>query len=180
MEIGFDNILEHVIPIEEFSMKWRFTDENYNQLSKLHLDQLKPLDIQASRFLWDYISTTNLHNDIPFKRDFFKSIDQIDIVEGNEKEIKKWLYHRGLPFEKEVYLSRQPDDAMIVPWKLLIKYFNDFDYGDDLTVIDQSLNWALLFFHEGTIYFGSNEKYVPENTFEYISKRNIFEYLDII
>jgi len=180
MEIGFDNILEHVIPMDDFSMKLRFTDENYNQLSQLHLDQLKPLDRQASRFLWDYISATNLHNDIPFKRNFFKSIDQIDIAEGNEKEIKKWLYHRGLPFSNEVYLSWQPDTAMIVPWKLLIKYFDDFDYADDLTVIDQSLNWALLFFHEGTIYLGSNEKYMPENTFEYIGKKNIFEYLDII
>ena len=46
-------------------------------------------------------------------------------------------------------------------WKLLVKYFDDFYYGssDDLTIIDESLNWAVLFYHENEIYFGSNEKY---------------------
>jgi len=47
----------------------------------------------------------------------------------------------------------------------LIKYFSDFQYGDDLTVIDASLNWALLFYHEGEIYFGSNENFIPGNQF---------------
>ena len=56
---------------------------------------------------------------------------------------------------------------MIVPWKILIKYFDDFFYGgsDDLTVIDKSLNWALLFHHESEIYFGSNEKYNLSGSF---------------
>ena len=64
---------------------------------------------------------------------------------------------------------------MIVPWKLLIKYFDDFDYADDLTVIDQSLNWAMLFFHEGTIYFGSNEKYEQDSNLDEPSERNFLE-----
>ena len=74
MEIGFDNILEHVVPMDDFSMKLRFTDENYNQLSQLHLDQLKPLDREASRFLWDYISATNLHNVSLLKEIFLKAL----------------------------------------------------------------------------------------------------------
>jgi len=165
MGVGFDNIFDHVIPMDEFVLKWRFTVEKYNQLPQLHLDQIKPLDQQAAKFLWDFISTTGLHGDIPFKRNFFRSIDKARIFEGNEREIKKWLYHRGIPFDKMVFLSYQPHTAMIVPWKLLIKYFSDFQYGDDLTVIDASLNWALLFYHEGEIYFGSNENFIPGNQF---------------
>ncbi len=47
---------------------------------------------------------------------------------------------------------------MIVPWKMLVKYFDDFYYGvsDDLTIIDDYMNWALFFHHEGQIYFGTN------------------------
>jgi len=167
MKNGFDSIFKHVIPMEEFSMKWRFTDERYDKLPQLHLDQLKPLDKGASQFLWDYILNNRLHSDVPFKKGLFNVIDKAKIFEGNDNEIKKWLYRRGFPFEKEVYLSWQPDTAMIVPWKLLVKYFTAFYYGssDDLTVIDQSLNWALLFFHEDEIYFGSNEKFKLENAF---------------
>ena len=167
MTIDFDNIHEHVISMDNFAMKWRFTEDEYGKLPEQHLDQLKPLDAEASKFLWNYIVKTNLHNDIPFKKDFFRTIDKAKILDGNENEIKKWLYHRGLPFEKHVYLSWQPTLSMIVPWKLLIKYFDSFYYGgsDDLTIIDQSLNWALLFYHEDEIYFGTNNDFKQSEEF---------------
>ena len=167
MAADFDNIFQHVIPIDDFRLKWRFTEEKYDKLPDQHLDQLKPLDNNAAKFLWDFIATTNLHNDTPFKKNFFRTIDKAQILKGNEREIKKWLYQRGLPFDKQVFLSWNQTDAMIVPWKLLIKYFNSFYYGgsDDLTIIDQSLNWALLFYHEGEIYFGTNKDFTPSETF---------------
>jgi hypothetical protein len=165
MSIDFDNIFQHVIPMDDFRLKWRFTEEKYDKLPDQHLDQLKPLDNEAAKFLWDYIAKTNLHNDIPFKKDFFRTIDRARISDGNEKEIKKWLYQRGLPFDKYVFLSYQPTDAIIVPWKLLIKYFGSFYYSDDLTVFDQSLTWALLFYHEDEIYFGTNKDFKPSEIF---------------
>ena len=142
-------------------------EEQCDKLPGEHLDQLKPLDDEASCFLWNYISDTNLHNDMPFKKGFFRTMDRIEILQGNEKEIKKWLYQRGLPFDKDVCLSWSPTNAMIVPWKLLIKYFDSFYHGvsDDLTIIDQSLNWALLFFHEHEIYFGTNKDFKPIEAF---------------
>jgi len=167
MSIDLDNICQHVIPMDDFRLKWRFTEEKYNKLPKQHLDQLKPLDNEAAKFLSDYITRIDLHHDTPFKKDFFRTIDTARILDGNEKEIKKWLYHRGLPFDKPVFLSWDETDAMIVPWKFLIKYFDSFYYGgsDDLTIIDQSLDWALLFFHEDEIYFGTNKDFKPSEAF---------------
>jgi hypothetical protein len=163
MNVDFNNIYEHVISMDDFSLKWRFTDEKYCVLPEMHLNQIKPLDKDASAFLWNYILETNLHANVPFKKKFFRNIDTIQILEENKKEIKKWLYQRGLPFEKEVFLSYQPNEALIVPWKILIKYFDEFHYqgSDDLTVIDQSLEWALLFFHMGEIYWGTNKNFYP-------------------
>lgn len=168
MKIDFENIFQHVIPMEEFGRKWRFTEEKYDLLPDQHLDQLKPLDKEAAKFLWDFIDKTNLHKDIPFKKDFFRTIEKIGILEDNEKEIKKWLYHRGLSFNMLVFLSWDQADAMIVPWKLLVKYFDSFYYGgsDDLTIFDQSLIWGLLFFHEDEIYFGTNNDFKANETFE--------------
>jgi hypothetical protein len=170
MKIGFDTIYEQIIPLEEFRLKWRFTEEQYEVLPEIHLAQLKPLNKKASQFIWNFIANSGMHQDTPFKKDFFQTIDKAKILDTNQKEIKNWLYQRGLPFEKEVFLSWQPDDAMIVPWKLLIKYFDAFYYSasDDLSVIDQSLNWALLFYHEDEIYFGTNETFRPSETFEHI------------
>jgi hypothetical protein len=170
MGIGFDNIYDHVIPMEDFALKWRFTDENHDKLLQLHLDQLKPLDQQASEFLSNFLVKTSLHQDFPFKHDFFRNIDKVEILEGNEKEIKKWLYQRGLAFDMEVFLSWGSSVSMIVPWKLLIRYFDTFYYvsSDDLTVFDQSLNWALLFFHADEIYFGTNKDFLPSELYQHI------------
>ncbi|MFB9842550.1 hypothetical protein [Mucilaginibacter ginsenosidivorans] len=168
MSIGFENLDDHVIPMAEFLLKYRFTDPDYEELPQSHLAQLKPLDTHGSKFLWNYIKEANIHLDFPFKRDLFNVIDKFMITGDDEQETKKWLYKRGFPFDKPVYLSWQPDLAMIIPWELLIKYFDAFYYSiaDDLTVIDQNLNWALLFFHEHEIYFGSNEKYTPHEVSE--------------
>ncbi|WP_299101472.1 hypothetical protein [uncultured Winogradskyella sp.] len=168
--VDFKNIGNNTIDLADFKMKWRFTDSNYNLLPNVHLEQLKPLNKNASNFLWHHIQSVQLHSDFPFKKGFFKTIDKVKILEDNETIIKKWLFHRGLSFQKKVYLSWQPDEAMVVPWKILIKYFDDFFYdgSDDLTVIDESLNWALLFYHESEIYFGTNEKYISSNSLDSI------------
>jgi hypothetical protein len=170
MMINFSNIHDHTIPLKEFYLKWRFTDENFDAFPEHHLNLLKPLDKEASNFLSHFINDANLHEQFPFKYDFFRVIDKVDILNGNKPEIKKWLYQRGLPFKKSVYLSWEPNLAMIVPWKSLIKYYDSFYYesSDDLTVIDDSLNWALLFHHEGVIYFGTNQRFVPGESFSEI------------
>ncbi len=165
MEIDFHNIQDHITSIDDFRLKWRFTDEN-EIIPKIHLDQLKPLDKIAAQFLWDFISKTDLHADIPFKKNYFRTVDKAKINTDNRQEIKKWLYERGLPFEKYVFLSYSPDEAIIVPWKILIKYFDVFYYSDDLTIIDETLQWALLFYHEDEIYFGTNKDFKLSQTFQ--------------
>ncbi len=168
MKIDFDDLFEHIIPMDQFRLNWRFIDEKYGKLPEQHLEELKPLNKEASKFLCDFIANTNLHSDTPFKKDLFRTIDKAKILDGNEKEIKKWLYHRGIPFDKQVYLSWDAENAMIVPWKLVVKYFDSFYYGgsDDLTIIDKSLNWALLFFHEDEIYFGTNNEFKRSKAYE--------------
>ena len=168
MHVDFTNIYDYIIPIKDFSLGWRFTDEKYNKLPDAHLNQLQPLNTEASEFLWKYISDSRLHDDTPFKRNYFKTIDKAKILIANDSEIKKWLYHRGLPFNKNVFLSWQPSEAMIVPWKIFIKYYDNFYYTDDLTIIDDSLTWALLFYHENEIYFGTNKDFIPDKAFDKI------------
>ena len=169
-KIDFDELSSQIIPMENFRLNWRFTDEKYDKLPEEHLEQLKPLNIEASKYLSDYINSVGLHDDVPFKKDFFKTIDKAKITHHNQKEIKKWLYHRGIAFDKPIYLSWQPEEAIIVPWKIFIRYFDNFYYSgaDDLTIIDSTLQWALLFYHENEIYFGTNKKYKSSEEFHEI------------
>lgn len=158
MKVEFANLENAVISMDEFSLKWRFTDGKCAVLPTDHLNQLKPLNSEASKFLSDHIG--QVHSDFPFTNKFFNVVDRTDIIDENE--VRKWLYRRGIPFKKEVYLSWSSTTAMIVPWKLLIKYFDKFYYSvsDDLTVFDESLSWALLFFHTDEVYFGTNQGFI--------------------
>ena len=79
MAIDFNNITEDVIPMNQFRLNYRFTNDKYEKLPNLHLDQLRPLGKKASRFLWDYTIQSNLHGNAPFKKDFFKKIDNAPI-----------------------------------------------------------------------------------------------------
>ncbi|WP_419789071.1 hypothetical protein HDF18_24355 [Mucilaginibacter sp. X5P1] len=152
MEVSFDNIADHIIPISEHSLNSRFTN-----IPEEHLSQIKSLDKSASKFLSDYIIGRELHRDIPFKDGFFKITDSINVQNVKKEEVGKWLFDLDFPINDEIFLSWSPTEAMIVPWKLLIQYFDDFYHlvSDDLTVFDQTLNWSLLFFHEGEIYYGT-------------------------
>jgi hypothetical protein len=167
MPLDFPSLPQHIVPLANFRRKGRVADDELAKLPAQHLGMLQPLTDEAAQFLWDYVTETDLHGDTPFKKGFFRTVDKAKILADNEREIKKWLYQRGIPFDKLVYLSWQPTEAMIVPWKLLVKYFSIFCDGgsSDLTVFDQGLNWALLFYHEDEIYFGTNQDFEPSGAF---------------
>lgn len=155
--MDFNILKDNIIPMKDFNLKWRFTDENYDVLPQIHLDQLKPLDEEGAEIIDNYINDNNLHDDFPFKDDFFVKNKEIDIEEGKEKKIERWFGTLGLHLEDEVYLSWDPETALKTKVKYVIKYWNSLYYrdSDDLTVFSENLNWSLLFFHEGKIYFGS-------------------------
>jgi len=168
----FEELNNHILPMSEFTLKWRFTEEKYDCLPEQHLIELNPLDKLGANFLADHISDCRIHSHMPFKNDLFQTLDKIKILEENEKEITKWLYQRAIPFGKKVYLSWDVDNGMITKWKFVVKYWDSIFYGgsDDLTVFDQSLEWALLFFHEDEIYSGTNKEYETKDEFD----KNLF------
>jgi len=146
--------------MDQFGYKWRFTDPDYDILPEIHLNQIIPLNPYGAKILWDYISDVDLHLNVPFKHNFFKNVNSFDVDPDNRKRTKKWLYQTGIPFKKEVLVSWTKTEAAIVPWKVVVKYFDSFYYsiGDDLTIIDEGLAWAILFFHKEQIFYGNNNR----------------------
>lgn len=153
MKFDFNQLSKHQILLENFGLNWRFIDGKYDLISEESLKQLLPLNTDASRNLFDYLSGT-LHRDFPFTKDFF-STDDIYINSGNNVQIQQWLLSQtNVNPGQNVYVSWNNDEAMIVPWKLFIKHLDSFYYigADDLTVVDETMEWVLLMHHSGTIY----------------------------
>ena len=157
--VTLENIEQHTLPFDQFELKWRFTEEKYNVLPPHHLEQIRPLDKPASKMLNDM---TNAMFDKTFRLDparFLHTewVRYVDTLEG-EQETKKWLYRLGFPFDREVYTSWHRDCAAITTWKMIVKYWSDFEYADDLVIVDKTLNWALVFYHYNQIEFGTNSE----------------------
>ncbi len=154
-----ENIEQHTILFEQFKLKWRFTEEKYNVLPPHHLEQIQPLDKLASRLISE-VTDKMFSLRYQLNPDYFKFLEGYHLPETMEGEqlVKKWLYQRGLPFDHEVYVSWDSNTAAITTWKMIVKYWTDFDYGDDLVVVDKSLNWILVFFHYDYIQFGTNKE----------------------
>jgi hypothetical protein len=152
------------IPMQQFALKWRFTNPRYRVLPAVHLEQVRPLSPESSRRLRDL--TMPLHEDLPFTQGLFRSIESVALDKGDAlaiRSVRKWFFNRGVPFKATVYLSYGTEWAIATPWKIVVKYWDDFWYpgSDDLTVVDDSFAWALLFWHEGKAFFGDNRDY-PE------------------
>ena len=155
--VTLENIEQHTIPFDQFELKWRFTEEKYNVLPAHHLEQIRPLNKTASKMLYDL---TNVMFDrgsrlSPTRFLHIEWVNYANTLEG-EQETKKWLYRLGLPFEREVYASWDSQTAVITNWKMIVKYWSDFEYSDDLVVVDKNLTWALVFYHYDQIEFGTN------------------------
>lgn len=147
------------IPMEQFALKWRFTDPRYRVLPPIHLEQVKPLSSESSQRLWD--QTLPLHKGLPFTAGFFDVVESISLnntESSADRSVRKWLFNRGVPFKSSVYLSYQPDVAIATTWKMVVKYWDDFWYpsSDDLIVVDDSFAWTLFFWHESEAFFGDN------------------------
>jgi hypothetical protein len=149
------------IPMEQFTLRWRFVDPRYRTLPPQHLAQLQPLAPESARRIWELASL--LHRDLPFTDRFFRSVESTPL-HGADPEavraVRKWLFRRRLPFKAPVFLSYQPDAAIATTWKLVVKYWDDLWYpgSDDLSVFDASLAWGLLFWHEAEAFFGDNRE----------------------
>ncbi len=150
--------------ISHWPLSWRLEGWG-SPVPPHHLAQMRALSgVDAAR-VWKLILDLGVHDEFPFRRGLFDSVQSLslqpvshqDELAAERPRVKKWLFKQGVPFRRPVYLSYQPDTAVLTTWKMLIRYWDLFYYSisDDLTVIDDTLNWVLLFYHEHELYFGS-------------------------
>jgi hypothetical protein len=155
------------VPLEEWRYAWRI-EQFDSPLSRLDRERIRPLSAASSKRIADYLDTTGLHRDFPFKKGLFRrtesfaltSVDHQDKLLKEDRKVKKWLYQRGIPFAAPVFLSYDSSSAVLTTWKMLVRHWRLFYYpiSDDLTVCDGSLNWCLLFFHEHELHFGTKKR----------------------
>jgi hypothetical protein len=175
--INFSNIKTYST---DFPKVWSFlwSPEEANKIPEEHKDQIFFLNNEASKFIKTYIESSKMVTGAslwkPFNEKYFKTVQEFEVTENCEKEIKKWLFNKSIPFDNFVYIdSERSGQAVVLTWKMVIKYWEGLFFADDLIIFDETLNWGLFYFHEDRLYFGNDKIYNKD--FEYEKTRELNE-----
>lgn len=174
--INFDNIKTYST---NFPKTWSFlwSPEEASEIPHEHKDQIYFLNNEASKFVRNYINSSKMVTGPlfkPFNKRYFKTVEEFEVTENCESEIKKWLYSKSIPFRKYVFIDcERSGHTVMLTWKMVIKYWEGLFFANDLIIFDESLNWGLFYFHEDILYFGSDKVYNKE--FEYVKTSELNE-----
>ncbi|WP_210150672.1 hypothetical protein [Chryseobacterium scophthalmum] len=182
-KMTLENLSEFSIPLSDHPLKWKFESEDTDELFNEFEDQIIALNSEASKFLWNFESTQRYLHSLQDLEKHFNQHSELSFKENENKKVKKWLYHKDIPFNQKVFWSHQPDTAFILTWKMVIKFSENLFFSSDEIIWDKTLNWVLICDHNDIIYFAQNrifnadkhseEKIQIKNAIDEINKKNV-------
>ena len=146
------------VTMDEFPLRWRFTDPKHRLLPSADLAQIEPLDARSARRLLELSS--RWHPMPPSVRASFASVAKTSIDACGAEAVARvqdWLCQRGVPLNKQVFALWDSHTALTTRWEIIAKYWDVFWYpsSDDLLIFDTSLGWVLFLWHEEEAFFAS-------------------------
>jgi len=132
------------------------TSEDFDSLPAPHKEQIRFLDHHAFVYLRTLFRVAQMGGTGSFKdfsKDDYKEIEEFNDKDNGEKQLKQWLYERGIPFSKNVFILA--DQAIYTTWKIIVEYAFEAFWNKDVYVFDQSLTWCLFHFHHDKYFFGN-------------------------
>lgn len=129
------------ISMNDFELKWRFTEEEYNVLPKDDLDKIRPLSLNYSNECWNYwISDKEGHF---MKLQLDENVNYITLEDcgwgdsENEQETLEFL-NKNIEVHKDQKITFFWNKNLAVEtyWEIFVKYWTDFCYpSDDSNII---------------------------------------------
>lgn len=142
------------MPMAEFSLRWRWTDPQYDQLPSDILATIKPLQPKLALDIW-VAERSLLDQKLQTLSTKLFYIEKCDASHAPELT-RQWLIARLLPPEESIIVTWQPEEAVVTRVSTFIQYWDTFCYpgADDTTVWPRTQSWGLLFHHEEEFHFG--------------------------
>jgi hypothetical protein len=143
------------ISLEEFPLRWRWTEEEYCLLSDDELSQIAPLAPKPAKDVWETsLKFSSASSDFSPNTDLFINIESVSASDYDT--VKRWLSERVL--SSEIIVSWQPDLAVLTNTDLFIKYWSEFCYpsSDDVSIWPLDKSWVLHYWHEEVFWYGKS------------------------
>jgi hypothetical protein len=133
------------IPLSEFALAWRITDEHWDKIPTAKLKQIQPLAPNRAREVGKHRQAFRLRT---VNTEFYHVAIDCSLEEKDESDgarIKCWF--RSLPIVpvEQVSVSWSDDVALVTEWATFIEIWDSLWYPfDTLTIFDDFRTWAVL------------------------------------
>jgi hypothetical protein len=138
------------VPLEGFSLAWRWTQESHADLAPESLARIRPLSPERAAAIAPEATELCVGGDTATLRS----------AAGDPARVRDWL--AALPVESEVpvLISWDADTAVATDWRNFVQHWDDFCYPatDDITVWAPDAAWYLCYDHEEVFRFGRRSK----------------------
>lgn len=128
-------------PLEDFPLKWRWTDAKWDRLPPEATTQIISLTESKAAELFEFQKQFN--NSINTSKEI------LDTSSAEIQTVEDWLTTR-IGGENYVFVSWNQNWAVRTTAEIFCRYWNTFCYpsSDDVTVSANNLNWILFYHHD--------------------------------
>ncbi len=140
-------------PLNEFPLRWRWTDPRWNELPTEALAAIQPFTDRKARELLQYsLAFTNATGLFESQ---FENVPHLD-TRVDSAEVRQWLLEHSPDKNQMVIVSWDHHHAVLVRWGVFCEYWDDFCYPafDCVTIWPLSEDWALIYLHHEEFIFG--------------------------
>lgn len=147
MDIKIDDT--EIIPLNEFSLGWRFDEIHNSDISENEKSQIKPLSEDESRKIIKIIDYFESESN---RIDKFSETNWFSANQESESKIERFrtqVDNHLKPFDEDLVISWNRKTVLKTSKQILLKFWTDFLYpsSDDVTIISEKTNWILFYRH---------------------------------
>ena len=163
--------MEHRLPFPVSTRKWDtltdwersfFIGDDYLPLHPNHAEQIRLLE-HDDAFRVDNWFSSNYpagwpeHSQFRYPHEESISLDGCWDDGAGSARVRDWLFGRGIPFGRTVYLLYERDRVVAATWRMVVRYWDAFatSVGYAMLAFDHTRQWTGCFHHEDVIVFGS-------------------------
>lgn len=141
-------------PLENFRLKWRWTDARWNLLPSDVLANIRPLAPVKAVEVND--KTSVFHPDKGFLPGTYRLADEIETKHEDAQRVRDWLQLHIPSLEERVIVCWNFNDAVVTTAAIFCDYWDDFCYpgSDDASISPFSGEWIFCYWHEKVFFFG--------------------------
>src|SRR5258708_2553114 len=142
------------ISLDDFSLKWRWTDKTWNELPKDDLKTIRPTVSEKAKELCEHSLKYFSHYGL--SANCFINVALFETSTREKEEVANWLRSKLGNNDEELVVCWDMKTAAIVGKDVFVKYWDDFCYpaSDDVSIFPLDLEWMLGYFHDEYFEFG--------------------------